>query len=275
MRPIDIVVGAAMLLALISLGLLWRQRRLSSSLASAEHKLADETRSRACAEEALLDTNANLRKLSAAQEEIKYAERQRICRDIHDDLGQHLLTLKIDICMLHLSTAGAHPVLHQKLGLIANNIDGAVRSLRSIINELRPPGLQTGLRAAVEWQLAEFSRVSGIAHELDAGADAFDAGAGVDLIVFRILQESLSNVTRHARARNVKVALYRNAGSLLMTVRDDGIGLPPGQFRRGCGLKSIEERINAVGGRFLIDSQPGRGTALSLAIPLTVAIIGV
>jgi signal transduction histidine kinase len=272
MRPIDIVVGAAMLLALISLLMLGRQRRLSAGMAIAERKLVDESRLRASAERALLDIHA---RMNAAQEDIKDAERQRICRDIHDDLGQHLLTLKIDICMLHLSTAGVHPLLHQKLGLIANNIDGAVRSLRSIIHDLRPPGLQTGLRAAVERQLAEFSRVSGIAHELEAGVDVFDAAVGVDRLVFRILQESLSNVMRHARARNVKVALYRNAGSLLMTVRDDGVGLPPGQFRRGCGLKSIEERISAVGGQFLIDSQPGRGTALSLAIPLAVTTIGV
>jgi two-component system sensor histidine kinase UhpB len=89
------------------------------------------------------------------------------------------------------------------------------------------------------------------------------------------LQESLSNVTRHARARRVKVALYRNAGSLLMTVRDDGVGLPPGQLRSGRGLKSIEERISAVGGQLLIDSQPGRGTALSLAIPLAFTTVGV
>jgi len=275
MRPIDIVVGAAMLLAIISLLLLWRQRRLTTGMARATGKLADETRLRTGAEHALADTQASLHKLKATHEQIRETERQRICRDIHDDLGQHLLTLKIDICMLHLSTAGAHPALHQKLGLIANNIDGAVHSLRCILNDLRPHGLQTGLKAAIEWQLAEFSRVSGIPHLLDASADVLDAGACVDVIVFRILQEALSNVTRHAHARAVKVALHRNAGSLLMTVRDDGIGLPTGQFRRGRGLHSIEERISAVGGQFLIDSHPGRGTALSLAIPLAVTTIGV
>jgi signal transduction histidine kinase len=273
MRHIDILVCAAMLLALISLLLFWRQQRLADSVALAKRQLAEESRLRTVAERALLDTHASLSKMTALQADIKQGERQRIRRDIHDDLGQHLLTLKIDICMLHLSSAGAHPAMHQRLGLIARNIDGTVQSLRRIINDLHPHHLQTGLKAAVEWQLDEFSRVSGIPHELDAGIGVFDAGAHIDMIVFRILQESLSNITRHAKARSVKVALRRNAGSLLMTVRDDGIGLPAGRLRRGCGLKSIEDRISAVGGQFLIDSQPGRGTALSLAIPLMASAI--
>jgi signal transduction histidine kinase len=274
MRHIDILVAAAMLLAFISLSLMWRQRRLSAGMALAKRQLAEQAGLRSGAERALLDSNASLSRMTTLQADIKEGERQRICRDIHDDLGQHLLTLKIDICMLHLSTAGVHPAMHQRLGMIARNIDGTVQSLRRIIDDLHPHHLQTGLKAAVEWQLNEFSRVSGIPHELDAGIGVFETGAHIDMIVFRILQESLSNITRHAKAHSVKVALRRNAGSLLMTVRDDGIGLPAGQFRHGWGLKGIEDRISAVGGQFLIDSQPGRGTALSLAIPLMGTAIG-
>ncbi|HEV7815420.1 MAG TPA: sensor histidine kinase [Janthinobacterium sp.] len=268
---VDILAAAAVLLAVIAMLLLWRQQRLSTKLDYTNRQLADEHRLRSGAELALLDTHANLCKLVALQDGIKESERQRIGRDIHDDLGQNLLALKIDVCMLHLSTASAAPAVHQKLGLIAANIDLTVQSLRRIIHDLRPLSLEAGLKAALEWQLGEFTRVHGIPHELDASQDAFEAGRGVELIIFRILQESLSNIARHARARSVRVTLSRHAGSLLMTVRDDGVGLPAGQFRRGCGLTGIEDRISAAGGRLMIASQPGQGTALSLSIPLNEA----
>ena len=125
----------------------------------------------------------------------------------------------------------------------------------------------------MERQLSEFARISGIDYELEADGNAFEGGASgeLDTMVFRVLQESLSNIARHANASAVKIALRRDAGGLTLTVRDNGVGMPAGQAARGCGVLGIKDRVAAAGGRFVIDSLPGQGTALSLSIPLAEA----
>lgn len=257
------------LLVLLLAALAWRHWRRFDTLAGLQRQLAQERSLRAGAEQALLDTHARLCQLVALQDGVKENERRRIGRDIHDDLGQNLLALKIDISMLQLGSAGQAP-LQQRLALVANNIDLTIQSLRCIINDLRPTALEAGLKAAVERQLHEFTRISGIDCELAADADVYEAGARgeLDTMVFRVLQESLSNIARHANASAVKIALRRDAGGLTLTVRDNGVGMPAGQAVRGCGLLGIKDRVAAAGGRFVIDSLPGQGTALSLSIPL-------
>ncbi len=271
---IDLSAGAALLLVAGGIALLWRWRRWHDALACLRRQVAEEALLRASAEKALLETHASLCKLVALQEGVKEDERRRIGRDIHDDLGQNLLALKIDISLLHVGSAGLHPQLHQKLGAVATNIDLTIRSLRCIINDLRPAALEAGLKVAVDRQLSEFSRISGIPCELEADAGALDgaSNAALDAMVLRVLQESLSNIARHAKASCVKVVLRRDAAGLTMTVRDDGVGMPDGQVPRGCGLAGIQDRVAAAGGRFAIDSRPGQGTALSLSIPLAEAL---
>lgn len=261
--------GGVLLMAGAS-ALLWRWQRRHDALAHLRRRLAQESALRASADKALLETHAKLCKLVALQESIREDERRRIGHDIHDDLGQNLLALKIDISLLHVGSAGLHPQLHQKLGALAATIDLTIRSLRGIINDLRPTALEAGLKAAVERQFDEFSRISGIACALDADADAFDCAskAALDTMLLRVLQESLSNIARHARASTVKVALRRDGAGLTMTVRDDGIGMPQQRLPRGCGLLGMQDRVAAAGGRFAIDSLPGQGTLLSLSIPL-------
>jgi signal transduction histidine kinase len=254
--------------------LLWRRRRRGDAPPSLRQQLAGERALRAGAEQALREAHARLGQLEALRDGIKEEERRRIGRDIHDDLGQNLLALKIDISMLHVGSAGLHPQLHQKLGAIAANIDLTIRSLRCIINDLRPTALEAGLKTAVDRQLSEFSRISGIACRLEAHDGVFDgvAGAALEAMLLRVLQEALSNIARHAKASAVTVALSRDGAGLSMTVRDNGVGMPDGQARRGCGLLGIKDRVAAAGGRLAIDSQPGQGTALSLSVPLAEAL---
>ncbi|PWF54976.1 sensor histidine kinase, partial [Massilia glaciei] len=210
----------------------------------------------------------------AQQEKVRELERNRIGRDIHDDLGQSLLALKIELSMLHVSTNGAHPAINDKLGRMSASLGETIKSLRAIINDLRPAALDAGLQSAVERQLDEFSRINGIRYELNAGEHAFDGGAdaaidaAIDTIVFRILQESLSNVVRHAQATEVKIALHRCSERLTMKVQDNGVGMPGNRASHGCGLLGIKDRVRAIGGEFAIDSEPGAGTLLSLTIPL-------
>jgi signal transduction histidine kinase len=250
--------------------LLRRHLRLDEELAEREAVLAHERHARSHAERALASTSRTLCRLAREHETVRESERQRIGRDIHDDLGQHLLSLKIDLSLLQVSTTGAHPMIAQRLGAIIAAVDLTTASLRGVINDLRPQALAAGLAAAIEWQLAEFTRIHGIAHLLQSDPACF-AGtpdAGRDAAVLRILQESLANVVRHAHASEVRVQLERCAATLTMTVRDNGVGMAPGRPLHCNGLNGIQERVAAIGGRLTIDSRAGSGTLLTLSFPL-------
>ncbi len=218
----------------------------------------------------LQQSHQNLRRLAAHADQIKEGERKRIAREIHDDLGQNLLALRIEADLLATRTRERHPRLHARARSTLQQIDATIKSVRQIINDLRPNVLDLGLSAAVEWQIAEFKRRTGIACELideptevalhDHAATAF----------FRILQESLSNIVRHAHASSVRVELRSTGRQLTMTVSDNGIGL--GARERGkvgsFGLVGIEERISILGGSFSISSTDGEGTTVCVSVPL-------
>ena len=250
--------------------LLRRHLRLDDQLADKEAQLAVERHARAVSERGLALAHVGLCKLARQQESVRENERQRIARDIHDDLGQNLLALKVDLSLLHVSTTGAHPLISQKVVGMIGNIDLTIASLRAIINDLRPLALEAGFVPAIEWQLNEFSRMHGIRHELRI--DRHIAGAGADreceTMLYRILQESLSNVVRHAHATEIMVDLQRSGDTFRLKVKDNGIGMPVAQVSAGCGLAGIRDRVAAIGGSFAIDSLAGVGTILSLSIPL-------
>ena len=270
-RPAALI--AAPWLVLLGAGvyiLLERHLRTKQRLADCNVQLGIERHARQLAEHAQADIHTSLCRLIQQQDHVRENERNRIARDIHDDLGQHLLSLKIELSLIEVSSRGAHPLLHQQAGRLLRNIDLSIASLRAIINNLRPIALEQGLQSAIKAHLAEFSRLNGIRHELDASADAFDGNRDgvVDAMLLRVLQESLANVVRHAEATEVKVALKRNGDQLTLQIRDDGVGMAGWPQARGCGLIGIADRAVAAGGRFAIDSEPGAGTVLSLSIPL-------
>lgn len=213
-----------------------------------------------------------LRQLAVHQQTIKEEERKRIAREIHDEMGQNLMALRIDASMLHARTAATHSRLHSKVEMVLNNIDNTIKSVRSIINNLRPAVLDLGLYASFQWQIKEFQRRSGIQCILFAKADELDHGLSEQqtTTLFRILQESLTNVARHANARCVHIALNRKGGHLHMRIADDGIGIYPDERRKekSFGLLGMRERITAIGGALTIESTIGHGTILILSIPL-------
>ena len=268
---------ALLWLALLGWGFLRLLRRLllgGDRLAAAQAALADERAARLQAERTLSDTHLALGKLVAQQGSVsdsaRQCERQRIARDIHDDLGQNLLALKLDLEQLQARVPSQHAA---HLARVQANLGTTIGSLRTIINDLRPSALDAGLQTAMEWQMQEFSRTSGIACRLSADAAAFAAcpPLALDALLYRVLQESLTNVARHAQATEVRIALERSGAQLSFKVHDNGIGIS-GVRAPGCGLHGIRDRVAAIGGRFAITSAPGAGTLLSLDIPLTTAV---
>lgn len=221
-------------------------------------------------EEALRQSQEELRQLASYQDRIKEDERKRIAREIHDELGQNLLALRLDVSMLHARTGNSHPKLNKKVHAVLDQIDSTMKAMRSIINNLRPSVLDLGLNAAMEWQVKEFQRRTGIAcrlimHDKDLLLDDNRATA-----LFRILQESLNNVLRHAQATHAEIELNQEDDVVSMRIADNGIGIFPGCRRKAnsFGLVGIKERINTLGGTLLINTGQNRGTTLTVSIPM-------
>jgi signal transduction histidine kinase len=248
---VDMILASASMLAGAACLLLWWRQRIAT-------------------QRVLADARCQIARLAASQQSLRDAERRRIARDLHDDLGQHLLALGLDANILGCQ----HPVLRPQLAQLEERTLQATRALRSIVHDLHAEALESGLEGAVQQQIAQFSRLSGIRCRLEAGPDAFASApaGGVGNVVYRVLQESLSNIVRHAQASEVCVGLCRHGHSLSLTVRDNGVGLPQPQAlrgsRRGHGLRGIAQRVAEAGGCFNIDSSPGAGTALIMDFPL-------
>lgn len=224
---------------------------------------------------ALRQSHAQLRQLALHLETAKEDERKRISRDIHDELGQNLLALRIDISMLSARTQGSHPRLHGRVAAVLDNIDTTIKSVRGIMNELRPMALDLGLQAAVEWQVGDFRKRSGIACQLHIRDEAlFSAiGSQVEIALFRIVQEALSNVMRHAHASAVELEFHSDARAVYVSISDNGVGITAQQQRKKqCfGLIGIRERVRALDGQVEIGAPPsGTGCRLWLQVPLRV-----
>jgi signal transduction histidine kinase/CHASE1-domain containing sensor protein len=211
-----------------------------------------------------------LRRLADHAYQIKELERKRIAREIHDDLGQNLLALRIEGEMLASRTRGTHSRLHARARATLQQIDTIIKSVRQIINDLRPTVLDLGLSAAVEWQVNQFQRRTGIQCEVHDENGEIALPDHCATAFFRILQESLTNVVRHANATRVVVELRLNAGWLSMTIKDNGCGLPPGGRNKfgSFGLVGIEERIVILGGTCAVFSEPGGGTTVVVSAPV-------
>ncbi len=218
------------------------------------------------ATELLQHSFLRLRQFADHEHEIKEAERKRIAQDIHDDLGQNLLVLKMDVASLYTRTSVAHPRLHARAAMVLKNIDATIKSMKAIMNDLRPAALEFGLFPAVRWQVAQFERISGISCTVTSNVP--DATLGLDeastMGVFRILQESLSNVAHHAQASVVEILLIQDERGFTMQITDDGKGFQPGDKEKenSFGLMGIKERIRALGGEITITSKVGHGTVL-------------
>jgi PAS domain S-box-containing protein len=238
--------------------------------------LALDITERKHAEEALKESRQQLRSLAAHLQSVREEERTRIAREVHDELGQLLTGFKMDLAWLDKRLAGLpeHPVrapLIDKVKTMSGLIDDMVRSVRKIAAELRPGVLDDlGLVAAMEWQAREFQARTGIECQYTSAVDAAPVNSDICTNVFRIFQETLTNVARHAGASRVTAHLSGGNGQLVLEVRDNGRGVTEAEKlnSHSFGLLGMRERAMMFGGGFQITGAPGQGTTVRVTVPV-------
>ncbi|HSD44306.1 MAG TPA: PAS domain-containing sensor histidine kinase [Burkholderiales bacterium] len=211
------------------------------------------------------------RELAVAMLEVREAERTRIARELHDELGQALTGLKMDVEVLARMTPGERSDLFERIGAMRELLDSTVATTRRISADLRPLVLDDlGLGAAAEWLVQNVVQRSGLACELELDPSFAQLDEPYASALFRIMQESLTNIVRHARARRVGVRLERAGAVAVLSISDDGVGMETGARAkpRSFGLRGISERVLLLGGAFDIASPPGGGTLVVVRIPL-------
>ncbi|HZR47874.1 MAG TPA: PAS domain-containing protein, partial [Candidatus Manganitrophaceae bacterium] len=227
---------------------------------------------RKLAQEELEKSHTQLRDLSTRLQSRLEEERTRIAREIHDEFGQVLTVLKMELSWLQKKFSGKQQqALREKAQSMSKLIDAAIRTVRKTATELRPGILDDlGLTAAIEWQAQEFEKRTGISCRLSIAPEDLTADPERSTAIFRILQEALTNVARHAKAGQVDIQLLREEPSLVLKVRDDGIGITEDQatHSKSLGLLGIRERVRLWGGKVTIRGVKGKGTEVHVQLPI-------
>jgi signal transduction histidine kinase len=223
-------------------------------------------------EQQLLASREELRQLSNHLEDVREEERLHIAREIHDELGQHLTVLKMNFSFLQKNILASDPSLSTELDKIISLINEMVNVVRKISHELRPAVLdQLGLVAAMEWYGNDFEKNTGI--KTSFISDFSDKGLPDKLRIglFRIFQESLTNVARHAAASRVDASLQIQDGDIVMLIEDNGKGFNTEMIdhRKTLGILGMKERAIVMGGTYNIHSSPGKGTIIDVIVPFS------
>jgi PAS domain S-box-containing protein len=226
------------------------------------------------AEQAVKQSHETLRRLSEHLQEAREQERARVAREVHDELGQALTGLKVDIAWLTRALGNSHRngdhILAEKLASMDGLVDATILATRRLVSELRPPALDyLGLAAAIEWQAEEFQRRTGIRCRVECEQEDLGLDPQQSASVFRIVQEALTNVSRHARATRVTVTVEAQPESLCVCIQDNGRGISsvPPSGRRSFGLLSMRERARLLGGELEVSGVAGEGTTVTLTVP--------
>ncbi|MDB6068602.1 MAG: Multi-sensor signal transduction histidine kinase [Pedosphaera sp.] len=227
-------------------------------------------------EEELRSSREELRALAAHLQTVREEERKRITREIHDELGQSLTGFKMDLAWMRtrlLSEEG--PVIRQplleKIGGMGTLLDGTASLVRRLCTELRPGVLDDlGLVAALEWQAGEYEKRTGIVCQLKLETGELEVDAERSTALFRIFQEILTNVARHAKATRVEVAMKKFEAHIFLEVKDNGVGIKEEQKAgsKSLGLLGMRERAHMLGGEVMIQGAPGKGTTVRVKVPL-------
>jgi len=227
-------------------------------------------------EEELLQSRERMRDLAAHLQILREKERKHVAREIHDELGQALTALKMDIHWLKHRLPPEEHLLIEKIKTMDRIVDRTIKSVKRISSDLRPGLLDDlGLTAAMEWQAEEFSRRTGIQCQIISEPEDIVLDQERSIAIFRIFQETLTNVARHADATKVEATLRRESGRIEMRVRDDGKGIekeqildPKSYGPKSYGLIGMYERVHSLGGQLRIEGIKNRGTTVEVMMPL-------
>ena len=220
-------------------------------------------------EAALCASELQFRTLALRRETEREMERKRIARELHDELGQFLTALRMRASLLRVEFGAGNPALVDSIGQLTALVDRTIEVIRDAASALRPAALDMGIVSALEWLVQEFATHSGTACELCVAEEEVSLDEDCATAVFRIVQESLTNVVRHAQASRTEVVLRRRADHYQLQVRDDGQGFDPAVAKKkSFGLIGVRERVLMLGGELVLSSAPGQGTVLEVRIPV-------
>lgn len=227
---------------------------------------------RKLAEKEMEESSQKLRQLTTHLLNIREEERKRIGREIHDELGQQLTAIKMDISWIAKKTDPSQEAFKTKLQNVIALLDGGNQSIRRILNELRPVILDDyGLLEALRWQAQQFTANTHIPVAMTASESDMKIPEEISTCIFRIFQEALTNITRYAKATQVKVSLDIDSDSVLLNIEDNGLGFDTEltKTKKSFGILGMKERVASLNGRFDLSSVPGNGTRISIHIPIT------
>lgn len=267
-----LAVTALTLLILLALALYLRQARALNAERAAKQRLIQIERDRL--EDEVRKRTRELTELARHLETAREDERARLARDLHDELGALLTTAKLDVARLRPSLLRSHPELDERIGHLNEMLNSGIALKRRIIEDLRPSTLDNlGLLPALQTLCEEFSERVGV--PVHTALQAQDLSRSAQLTVFRMVQESLTNIAKYAQARQVQVTLDSpEPGCACIRVQDDGQGFDPAQLPLARhGLLGMRYRIEAEGGELLITASPGQGSTLQARLPLQSATV--
>jgi PAS domain S-box-containing protein len=222
------------------------------------------------AEKEIKERNEQLHQLSAHLQNIREEERASVAREIHDELGQQLTVIKMDVSWINKKIQSEEGKIIQKIQSLLHLVDSAISTVRKISSDLRPSILDDfGLKEALQWQISEFEKRTGISCHFVAGIPDRKLDKKISISLFRIFQESLTNVARHAEAHNVWAVIKCRSGNLELTITDDGKGMDVSSMglKHTMGLIGMKERVKMTEGTFNLISTPGNGTIVRVAVP--------
>jgi PAS domain S-box-containing protein len=221
-------------------------------------------------EEMLRTSSERYENLAARLDTVREQERARLSREVHDDLGQALTLLKFDLALATRGLAKSNG-LHRKLKDLGTQVDNVIERAHRISSDLRPVILDKfGLVAAIQWQAEEIQKHTGLQIKVRSGRARIKVSPEVAIAAFRVAQEALTNVVRHAKASRVTLQIAQAKETLRVSITDDGEGMAHGQAQdmRSMGILGMQERITRLGGEFRIASKPGKGTTVQIVIPV-------
>lgn len=223
-------------------------------------------------EQDLEESYASIRNLSDHLQNIREEERTHIAREIHDELGQQLTVIKMDLSWINKKIGIENDPVNSRMKELLVMLDETVKSVRRISTDLRPSLLDDlGLEAAIEWHLSEFEKRFNVKTQFKQEDEEIILSEHIKIGLFRILQESLTNVARHANAKKVLVTLSWEKDSVVLSVVDNGVGINSQNVvgKKTLGILGMKERAEMMGGKYEINGNPGKGTSVIVSIPLT------